>query len=42
VDLTEHKGGIASVVARCWLILFVGCVVLLIDDDETDVSVGQK
>ena len=38
----EHHGGIASVVARGRVLLLVAGVVLLINDDKSQIAVGQE
>ena len=42
VYLGEHQGGIASIVARCGILLLETAVVFFIDDDKAQVGVGEE
>ena len=42
MHLSQHQSCVASVIARCRVLLFVAAVMLLIHNDQTEVGVGEK
>ena len=42
MHLSQHQSRIAAIVTRCGILLLVAAVVLLVNDDETQVGVGEE